>query len=209
MALSYHGSGAGAAEEVAALRALGRRAVAFAADARRPGQMAAFVDAAARELGGLDLLVNNVGVFRRTPVGEITDELLDEAFDVNTKAAVLAAQAAAPHLRRRAGAAIVNVASLGGLMAWPHHVAYSASKAALIAATRGLAVALAPEIRVNAVAPGVLDPPGGPAAVREKTPLERFGSTAEAVEAVLFLASAASYTTGEVLRVDGGRALAP
>lgn len=209
MALSYHDSGEGAAEEVAALRALGRRAVAIAADARRPGQMAAFVDAAARELGGLDLLVNNVGVFRRTPVGEITDELLDEAFDVNTKAAVLATQAAAPHLRRRPGAAIVNVASLGGLMAWPHHVAYSASKAALIAATRGLAVALAPEIRVNAVAPGVLDPPGGPSAVREKTPLDRFGTLAEAVEAVLFLASAASYTTGEVLRVDGGRALAP
>lgn len=207
VALSYNESARGAEEVQAALRALGRRAFAFRADARQPGQMAAFVEAAAAALGGLDLLVNNVGVFRRTPVGEITEDVLDEAFDVNAKAAVLAAQAAAPHLRRRPGAAIVNVASLGGLMAWPHHVAYSASKAALIAATRGLAAALAP-IRVNAVAPGVLEPPGGPAAVRDKTPLARFGSHAEAVEAVLFLAGAATFTTGEVLRVDGGRALA-
>lgn len=171
--------------------------------------MAAFVDEAARRLGGLDLLINNVGVFRRTPVGEITDEVLDEAFAVNVKASILASQAAAPHLRRRGSGSIVNVASLGGLMAWPRHVAYCASKAALIAATRALAVALAPEIRVNAVAPGVLDPPGGPGPVRDQTPLGRFGTHAEAVEAILFLAGPASFTTGEVLRVDGGRALAP
>jgi NAD(P)-dependent dehydrogenase (short-subunit alcohol dehydrogenase family) len=111
-------------------------------------------------------------------------------------------------MRARGGGAIVSVASLGGLRPWPHHLAYCASKAALVMATQCLARALAPAIRVNAVAPGILDPPGGPEAVRERVPAGRLGTHAEAVQAVLFLLSGASYTTGEVLRVDGGRSLA-
>lgn len=152
------------------------------------------------------MLVNNAGVFRRAGLDDLTDELLDEAYDVNVKAAVMAAQAAAPHLRRRGGGAIVNVASLGGLRPWPSHLAYCASKAALIMATRCLALALAPAVRVNAVAPGVLDPPGASEAVRGRIPLGRFGGHEHVVDAVLFLATA-DYTTGEVLGVDGGRAL--
>ena len=154
--------------------------------------------------GGLDLLVNNVGVFRRVELDGLTEELLDEAFDVNVKAAVMASRSAAPHLRARRGA-IVNVASLGGLRPWRAYLPYCASKAALIMATQCLALALAPEIRVNAVAPGILEPPGAPETLREKIPLKRFGTTAEAVDAVLFLAVAATYTTGEVLSLDGGR----
>jgi NAD(P)-dependent dehydrogenase (short-subunit alcohol dehydrogenase family) len=110
-------------------------------------------------------------------------------------------------MRRRGGGAIVNVASLGGLRPWPSHLAYCASKAALVMATRCLAAALAPQIRVNAVAPGVLDPPGAEDAVRRHIPAGRFGTLAEAVEVVLFLLTGAGYTTGEVLSVDGGRAL--
>jgi pteridine reductase len=91
---------------------------------------------------------------------------------------------------------------------WPSHLAYCASKAALVMATKCLALALAPEIRVNAVAPGILDPPGAEEAVRRRVPAGRFGTQREAVEAVLFLLAGGSYTTGEVLRVDGGRALA-
>ena len=79
--------------------------------------MAAFVTAAAQALGGIDVLVNNVGVFRKAPLETLTEDVLDEAFDVNVKAAVMASQAAAPHMRRRGGGAIVNVASLGGLQA--------------------------------------------------------------------------------------------
>jgi len=100
------------------------------------------------------------------------------------------------------------VASLGGLRAWPSHLAYCASKAALLMATRCLALALAPQIRVNAVAPGILEPPGAEETVRRKIPAGRFGTHAEAVEAVLYLLGSAAYTTGDVLRVDGGRALA-
>jgi len=138
----------------------------------------------------------------------MSEEALDEAFDVNVKAAVMASRAAAPHLRQRRGGAIVNVASLGGLRPWRFHLPYCASKAALVMATQCLALALAPEIRVNAVAPGILEPPGAADAVRRRVPAGRFGTHAEAVEAVMFLLAGSGYTTGEVIRVDGGRSLA-
>ena len=174
-----------------------------------PGETAAFVDEAAKALGGVDFLINNVGVFRRIPWDELSEEMLDEAFDVNVKAAVMATRAAVPHIRKRGrGGAVVNVASLGGLRPWPLHLAYCASKAALVMATRCLALALAPEIRVNAVAPGVLDPPGAEEAVRRRIPAGRFGTYQDAVDAILYLLVGASYTTGEVLTLDGGRALA-
>jgi len=207
VAFSYRESRKEALEEETAVRRMGRRTFTGAADARVPGEMAAFVEEAARVLGGLDVLVNNVGVFQRIPLDDLSEEALDEAFDVNVKAAVMASRSAVPHMRQRGGGAIVNVASLGALRPWPSHLAYCASKAALVMATRCLAVALAPQIRVNAVAPGVLDPPGAEEGVRRRIPAGRFGSHAEAVEAILFLAAGARYTTGEVLRVDGGRAL--
>ena len=207
VAFSFRESTGGAEAAAAAARAAGRRAWTGRADARRPGEMAAFVDRAAAEMGGLDVLVNNVGVFGKVPLAELTEEVLDEAFAVNVKAAVMASRAAAPHMRRRGGGAIVNVASLGGLRPWPSYVAYCATKAALVMATQCLALALAPEIRVNAVAPGILDPPGAGEAVRQKVPQGRFGTLAEVVESVLFLVAGGGYTTGEVLRVDGGRAL--
>jgi len=153
-------------------------------------------------------LVNNVGVFRRIPLDELSEEALDEAFDVNVKAAVMASRAAASHMRSRGGGAIVNVASLGASRPWPFHLAYCASKAALVMATKCLALALAPQIRVNAVAPGILDPPGAEEGLRRPIPAGRFGTHEEAVAAVLFLLAGAGYTTGEVLNVDGGRGLA-
>jgi NAD(P)-dependent dehydrogenase (short-subunit alcohol dehydrogenase family) len=207
LAFSYRESRAGAEREAETLRAAGRRVVTLPADARVPGQMAAFVEQAAERLGGLDLLVNNVGVFRRIALADLTEELLDEAFDVNVKAAVMASRAAAPHLRARRGS-IVNVASLGGLRPWRSHLPYCASKAALLMATQCLALALAPEVRVNAIAPGILEPPGAAAELIKRIPLGRFGATDEAVAAVLYLATSATYTTGEVLTVDGGRRLA-
>lgn len=207
LAFSYRESGEGAEREAEALRRAGRRVVTLPADARVPGQMAAFVEQAAEQLGGLDLLVNNVGVFRRIALADLTEELLDEAFDVNVKAAVMASRAAAPHLRARGGA-IVNVASLGGLRPWPAYLPYCVSKAALVTATQCLALALAPEVRVNAIAPGILEPPGASEELKRKVPLDRFGAAEEAVAAVLYLATSASYTTGEVLTLDGGRRLA-
>jgi pteridine reductase len=207
VAFSFRESARGAEEAAAAVRAAGRRAWIGRADARRPGEIAEFVERAAAEMGGLDVLVNNVGVFRKAPLAELTEDVLDEAFAVNVKAAVMASRAAAPHMRRRGGGAIVNVASLGGLRPWPSYIAYCSTKAALVMATQCLALALAPEIRVNAVAPGILEPPGAGESVRRKIPQGRFGTPAEVAESVLYLAAGSGYTTGEVIRVDGGRTL--
>jgi NAD(P)-dependent dehydrogenase (short-subunit alcohol dehydrogenase family) len=208
VAFSYRDSRQGAIEEAEAVRRLGRRAFAGPADARVPGEIAAFVDEAVAALGGCDFLVNNVGVFRRIPLEEMSEEVLDEAWSVNVKAAVMASRAAAPHMRRRGGGAIVNVASAGGLRPWRSHLPYCASKAALLMATGCLALALAPEIRVNAVALGILEPPGADESLRRRVPAGRFGTHAEAVETVMFLLTGSGYTTGEVVRVDGGRSLA-
>lgn len=207
VAFSYRSSRDGAEELAGRLRGGPRRVFTAAADARRAGEVARFVEGAAEALGGIDVLVNNVGVFRRVPLEDLTEEVLDEAFDVNVKAAVMATRAAAPHLRRRGGS-VVNVASLGARRAWRAYLPYCASKAALVMATRCLALALAPEVRVNAVAPGILDPPGADEAVRRRVPLGRFGTYGETVEWILYLATGASYTTGECVAVDGGRSLA-
>lgn len=205
VAFSYRQASGGAEAALAALNETGRRVFARPADARVAGEIGSFVRAAAETLGGLDILVNNIGVFRQVPLADLTEEALDEAFQVNVKAAVMAAQAAAPFMRRRGGGVIVNVASLGGLRPWRSYLPYCASKAALVMATQCLALALAPEIRVNAVAPGILDQPGGPPGIEQRVPLRRLGRQAEAVECVMFLITAARYTTGEVIRVDGGR----
>lgn len=180
VAFSHRESQDGAQVVQKAVEARGQRAFTARADARRPGEMAGFVDQAASALGGIDLLVNNVGVFEKTPLESLEEEAMDEAF-------------------------AVNVASLGGLRPWRSYLPYCATKSALIMATRCLALALGPEIRVNAVAPGILDPSGAGEAVRERVPLKRFGRVAEAVEAVLFLLAGATYSTGAVLAVDGGR----
>lgn len=115
VALSYRSSRSGAQAVADALAAAGRRTHLGQADAGKPGEIGRFVNDAATALGGIDVLVNNVGVFRRVPLDEITDDALDEAFAVNVKAAVMATQAAAPHMRRRGGGAVVNIASLGGI----------------------------------------------------------------------------------------------
>jgi NAD(P)-dependent dehydrogenase (short-subunit alcohol dehydrogenase family) len=208
VAIAFHRSTAAARGTVRDVERLGGRAHAVRADLRDARAARPLVARAVRALGGLDVLVNSAGVFRRVDVEDLNEEWLDEAYDVNVKAAVMAARAAAPHMLRRGGGAIVNVASVGGLRPWKAYLPYCASKAALVMATRCLALALAPEIRVNAVAPGILDPPGAPAELRGRIPLGRFGEHAEAVRATLYLAGEASYTTGEVLTVDGGRALA-
>jgi NAD(P)-dependent dehydrogenase (short-subunit alcohol dehydrogenase family) len=207
VAFSYRESREGAEEEARALSSAGRTVFVARADARVPGEIEAFVRRAAEALGGIDILVNNVGVFRKVRLEELTEAALDEAFQVNVKAAVMASRAAAPAMRKRGGGTIVNVASLGGLRAWRQYLPYCVSKAGLLMATECLALALAPDIRVNAVAPGVLEVPGASPSLLERIPLRRFGTLSEVVQAVLYLIHATS-TTGDCLRLEGGRALA-
>ena len=164
--------------------------------------------------GRLDALVNNASGFFPTPLGSTTPAQFDELFAANARAPVFLAQAAAPALRAARGA-IVNLADIHGERPLRDHAPYCLAQAALIMLTRALAVELAPDVRVNAVAPGAIlwpeqeKPDAAKDAVLAREPLRRTGEPADVAEAVRWLLQDARYTTGEVLHVDGGRSVAP
>ena len=187
--------------------------VALQADLADVDCLPELVDAALSRFGRLDGLVNNASAFHATPVGTITPAHWDDLFAANARAPLFLAQAAAPHLAARRGA-IVNLVDIYADRPLRGHAVYCMAKAALAMATRALALELAPHVRVNGVAPGaVLWPEGGKdeagrQQVIERTPLARTGTPGDVAAAVLWLLRDAPYTTGEILRVDGGRSLA-
>jgi NAD(P)-dependent dehydrogenase (short-subunit alcohol dehydrogenase family) len=136
-----------------------------------------------------------------------TDEIWDASLDTNLRAPFFCAQAAAPLLRRARGI-IINFADTGGLLGWPGYIPHSVSKAGVVMLTQVLAKALAPEVRVNAIAPGTITMPGDPAEWEadfiKLAPLRRTGTTRDITDAVLFLAHS-KFITGQILAVDGGR----
>lgn len=206
----YRTSQGDAAATVRDLKRMGGKAHAFRADLAEPAQISSMFEEVDQQLGGIDLLVNNAAVFPRQDALNTSADEWDAVFRINTRATFLCAQEAA---RRMApGASVVNIADTGADEAWPSFVPYVASKAAVVSLTRGLARAWAPDIRVNAVAPGpVLLPDGASAESDEhlaanRTVLRRLGTPEDVAGAVLFL-DRASYVTGEILRVDGGHHL--
>ena len=209
VAFTYRSSAAAARGFEAELRAAGASALAIEADLDDHGSRGLVAERVQRELGGPDALVNSAGVFPRTPFDELTPAGFAEAMRTNLEAPVFLTQACAPGLRARRGA-VVNIADIYGIFPLRHHLAYSVSKAALIAATRALAIEMAPEVRVNAVAPGIaVFPEGYDDATRErllaKTLLRREGGAAEIARTVRFLVEGVDTVTGQVLTVDGGR----
>jgi len=179
------------------------------------GNVAALPDlanAAVERFGRLDALVNNAAAFYPTPIGTATPAQWDELFATNARAPFFLSQAAAPHLAASNGA-IVNIVDIYAEQPLASHPIYSMSKAALAAMTKALARDLAPDIRVNGVAPGaILWPDAGKSeaaqqALIEQTPLKRTGSPDDIASAVLWLLEA-PFVTGEIVRVDGGRHLA-
>lgn len=182
----------------------------LAGDLADPAVPAALVNAALARFGRLDLLVNNASNFFPTPLDSATVAQWDALFAVNARAPFLLAQAAAPHLQRADGA-IVNLVDIHAEQPLRDHPAYCAAKAALAALTRALALDLAPQVRVNAVAPGaILWPEHADDAQRRErllaaTPLRRTGTPEDIAEAVRWLAQDARYVTGQTMRVDGGR----
>jgi 3-oxoacyl-[acyl-carrier protein] reductase/pteridine reductase len=200
-----------AEEVVAEIAALGRRAAAFRADVAKREDVTAMFAAVEKEFGRLDILVNNAGMFFPAKFEELTDEQWDRILDANLKSQFLCSQAATPMLRRGGHGRIINFASLGGLLAWPAYTHYCVSKAGVIMLTRCLARALAPEITVNAIAPGTISFPGDAPELAEdfirRAPLRRTGTPQDIDDAVVFLAQSA-FVTGQVIVVDGGRSLA-
>jgi 3-oxoacyl-[acyl-carrier protein] reductase len=220
VALHYNSSRDAAQARAAEIAATGGDARLIHGNLARRGEAARVVEAAATDLGGLDILVNNAGsLIRRTPFGDLSDDLITEIVDLNGRSVVAACQAAIPLMERAGGGTIINVGSIAGEVgAGSGASIYGAAKAFVHNLTRHLATELAPKnIRVNAVAPGVIDTPfhaATPAerkeAMRKTIPMARLGTAEDCVGAFLFLASDAlsGFVTGQVIHVNGGQFMA-
>jgi len=209
VAVHYGTSAKDAAEVVGKIEEMGRKAVAIRADLRSVDEIRQMLVEVGNELGRLDVLVNSAANFLPGSVISTTEEVWDASLDTNVKAPFFVAQAAAPMLRRSKGA-IVNFADTGGLLGWPGFIGHSVAKAGVINLTKSLARALAPEVRVNAIAPGTITMPGDPpeweAEFVKLAPLKKTGRPADIADAVLYLATA-EFLTGHTLVLDGGRTL--
>ncbi len=198
------------AAELNGLRA-GSAAVACA-DLRAQPELPALVEATLKRFGALHLLVNNASSFYPTPLGRIEPAQWDDLMGTNLRAPLFLTQAAAPALRA-AGGAVVNLVDIHGQRPLRDHTVYSVAKAGLIMLTRALARELAPQVRVNGIAPGpVLWPEGGMDAQRQatiiaRTPLGRRGTPEDIARTVVFFAADAPFVTGQILAVDGGRSI--
>jgi pteridine reductase len=208
----HHFESAEAAQGTAdELRELGARADVFAADLRDTESIPHLFSDIEAAFGRLDVLVNSAATFERKPILEITPEDWDQVLNLNLRAAFFCGQQAAKAMARAGGGCIVNLADVAAFQPWPAYATHSVSKAGLVMLTRVLARALAPEIRVNAVAPGpVLPPDGTDSGERDRladmTALGRLGAPEDVVRAVRFLIES-DYITGETITVDGGKVL--
>jgi len=193
------------------LTALGVRAFAFHCDVTSEKSVKVMIKDAVKELGAIDILVNNAANYETVEFEKISVAQWDAMFASNTRGPFLVTREALKHLRARKGK-VINMGSLGGLIPWATHAHYCSSKAALHMLTKVMAKALAPEIGVNAVAPGMIDL-GEKAAkpfmrkMARVTPMKRNGTGEEVATAVRFFATAPHFITGQILVVDGGLSL--
>lgn len=211
VALHYGNSAEAAAMTVAAIHDLGGYAAAFQADLRNPSRTGELIDRVARQLGRIDILVNSAATFTPAGLADTSEAIWDEQFSVNLKAPFFLSRAFANHVGKERPGQIVNIADWRAVRPDPKSLAYSLTKAGIVAMTMGLALALAPNIRVNAIAPGaILPPPGRDESYLEQLgkhiPMQRHGSPDEVSAALLYLVTA-QFVTGEVLFVDGGEHL--
>jgi 3-oxoacyl-[acyl-carrier protein] reductase len=216
VAVNFRSSREAAEQVVAEIRAGGGVATAIAADVSVESEVCAMLEQIERKFGRLDVLVNNAGWSTRVPhpkLDDLTDEIWDKTFDINLRGVFYCVRAAVPLLRKQPGAAIVNVASVAATIGVGSSMAYAAAKAGVLTLTKSLARALAPEIRVNAISPGLIrthfagrpDSDSDFTAEERATPLERLATVDECAEVALFMASAATAVTGQTILVDGGR----
>jgi pteridine reductase len=208
VAVHYNSSSKEAEETLAAIRAAGSDGELFQADLGDPASPDKLIGQVVGHFGTIDVLVNSAAVMQRTPLGEVTPAEWDAMFALNLRAPFFLSQAAAAAMGDHGGA-IVNISDLAAFETWPAFIPHGISKAGVVQMTRSLARALAPRIRVNAVAPGAVLLPDGWDQESEDhivstTPLQRLGSPKDVAEAVIYLIQA-DYVTGTTLIVDGGR----
>lgn len=189
----------------------GARALAVQCDIRQHESIKKSVNAALAQFGHIDLLVNNAGVFQTGKFESISAQQWDDVFAVNTRGPFLMSQSCVPALMKTQGR-IIHLGSLGGEKPWATHAHYCSSKAALHMLTQVMAKALAPDIAVNCVAPGMIVAEGKQDAgllerVAARTPMQKNGTVQDVVSAVMYFAVAPHFITGQILTVDGGLGL--
>lgn len=210
VAVHYHGNQEGAEATQAEIVSSGRKATTLRADLSRRAEARGLVERATADLGGLDLLVVNAANFERVPFAELDDAAWDRTLELNLSSAFALAHTASPELRARRGS-IVIVTCTSSIVPFRNYLPYVVSKGALSQLARVLALELAPDVRVNAVAPGTVLPPvdlpeATLARLVRTTPLARVGTPSDVAHSVLFLAQS-PFITGQEIAVDGGRSL--
>jgi pteridine reductase len=207
----HYNSSAGPADELCEeIRRGGGEAAAIGADLSSAEEVRRLARKAAEAFGGIDVLVNNASIFPSEKLEEVDEALWERTMAVNLRAPFFLIRHLAPVLRERKGA-VVNLCDLAGIQAWASYAAHGISKAGMVHLTKVAARSLAPEVRVNGIAPGAVLPPedmsdGEIDALARQTPLKRIGSPDDVTRALLYLLRA-DFVTGEVLIVDGGRML--
>ena len=171
------------------------------------------IDRIIDESGQLDVLVNNAALFFKTTLGNVSEDEWDRLFQLNLKAPFFCAQKAGMHMKKNGQGKIINIGDPSGISPWPSFIPYGITKSGIIAMTKGLAKALAPEVQVNCINPGpVMFPEHYDETERERalrrTLLKREGSPADIAKAVRFVLEGSDYITGAVINVDGGRSIA-
>ncbi len=207
--IHYNRSKSDADDAAAEIEKLGRKSVSLRADLCNVAEIKQLFHDVAERFGRLDILVNSAANFLHSELQDTSEKLWDAALDTNLKAPFFCAQAAAPLLKQTHGV-IINFADIGGILPWPGYIPHCASKAGVIMLTKCLAKALAPEVRVNAVAPGTITMSGDPseweADFIRRAPLHRAGTLDDVADAVSFLIHS-KFLTGQTLVLDGGRTL--
>ena len=207
--IHYNRSQAEADDVVREIEKLGRKGFALQADLSNVAEIKRLFQQTAEHFGRLDILVNSAANFLQSPIEDVSEKLWDTALDTNLKAPFFCAQAAAPLLKQSRGV-IINFADIGGILPWPGYIPHCASKAGVIMLTKCLAKALAPEVRVNAIAPGTItmsdDPSEWETDFIRRAPLHRTGAPDDVADAVSFLIHS-NFLTGQTLVLDGGRTL--
>ena len=215
VAVNYSRSRDAAEEVVAGIRSAGGTAIAIGADVAQDAEVRAMMERVNGEFGRLDILVNNAGWSTRIPhdqMEDLSDEIWDRTFNTNLRGSFYCVRAATPLLRKQEGASIVNIASVAGTTGMGSSMAYAASKGAMITMNKSMARALAPAIRVNAIAPGFVRtrfanwPQSAFDQGEAMTPLKHLATVEEIAALALHLVAEAKSLTGETIIVDGGLA---
>ena len=213
VAITYRESAAEAEKTAREIRSKKVKALAVRADQRAPAQVREAVRQVLKTFGRIDILVNSASSFYPVPWDQVTEEIWEESMETNLSGPWYFSQAVGPRMKRQGAGKIINISDVAVLSPWLDHLPYTVAKGGVVTLTLGLAKALAPQVQVNAIAPGpILPPPDLGAAGRrvaaQKTLVKRWGSPKDIAAAVLFFCEGSDFVTGVVLPVDGGRRLA-